>query len=85
MHYNSANDNKISFIIIRWYLAKRALPAMRYAWQIGPFWQDTNQLLYVYFKYHNLSSSCNAQETFISLWLQTFDSKIAWPHGNAPW
>ena len=25
----------------RWYPAKRALPAMLYAWQIGPFWQDT--------------------------------------------
>ena len=30
----------------RWYPAKRALPAMLTAWQIGPFWQDTLDILH---------------------------------------
>ena len=32
IHYNGA--------ISRWYPPKTALPAIAYAWQIGPFWQD---------------------------------------------
>ena len=36
--------------IYRWYHAKRALPAMlTYAWQMGPFWQNTLDILNIYY------------------------------------
>ena len=41
---NNFQSHLSSTGIIRGYHAKRALSAMLYAWQVGPFWQDTIKL-----------------------------------------